>query len=112
MLEALDQWIGADRSNFNLYVGLLLCIFLFSIVTLGILAYRIGELDERRKAIQLKVNQIVLTFLVILLFFFMYMFPEDYYLIYMKLYLLTIISLALLCGAASFLYFFIKEHSC
>lgn len=108
MLQRIDLWMGADINNFNLFIGLIFLIFVPSIILITIFNYKLGENDERKKLIQLKINQVVCISLIV--FLGLYIVTSNNRLTYMKFYLILIISLSLLSGAIASVYYYIKER--
>lgn len=108
MLNRIDLWIENDISHFNVFVGIILIIFILSTITIVFLNYKLGKKDERKNLIQLKVSKVVCISLIVFLCFYLLTAEND--LTYEKQYLTLGISLSLFSGAIACIYYYVRER--
>ena len=107
IFQWIESWLSSDILHFNLFVGMTTLLSLASVVLFSITFKKIGTNDTERLRIKLQISYTMCTSLIVLLAIFILWMPTDT--IYLRQYLIMIISISLLFGAISGLYHYRKE---
>ncbi len=108
MIEFIDAWMNSSVTNFNLFNGITLVLFALSTVLIVIFNKKLGEADERKRVIQLKINQGM--YITLLVFLFLMIATMNNSLVYTKHFLFFGISLSLFAGTCLCIYYYFKER--
>ncbi|RWZ58682.1 hypothetical protein EQV77_06870 [Halobacillus fulvus] len=108
MIEFIDTWMSESGSNLNVFIAVTLTVFAVSTLLIIIFNKKLGETDERKRLIQLKVNQGMYITLLAFLFFMIATVGGS--LDHTKQFLLFGISLSLFAGACLCIYHYYKER--
>lgn len=104
MISLLDSWLNENHFNSTMFVLLTLLLLFLSLGIMLFLNYKLGKKDERKEFLELKMYKSMLTTLILLLFFILISQPIDQ----IKLILSFIVTISILVGSISYLYFFSK----
>ena len=108
IFQWLDDWLASDILHFNFFVGMIMLISFASIIVLSLLMKKIGSEGERKYIIKLRIGNIMFTSLLLFLTLFILWIPTDS--IFYRQYLIALITLSLLVGTISTIYFYWKQR--
>ncbi|WP_342715400.1 hypothetical protein AAG068_18520 [Bacillus paramycoides] len=107
IFQWLENWLANDILHFNLFVGMTTFIMLFSIVVIFTFFKKIKLENEKTYLIKLKIGYHMYSSLLVLLTVCILWMPAG--IIYFRQYIIMIISLSLLVGAISTIYYYQKQ---
>ncbi len=102
IFQWIESWLSSDILHFNLFVGMTPLLSLASVILFSIIFKKIGTNDIERLRIKLQISYTMYTSLLVLLAIFILWMPTNT--IYLRQYLIMIISISLLFGSISGLY--------
>lgn len=108
IFQWLENWLTSDILHFNFFVGITTFISLASIIILSIIFKKIGADDKQRHIIKLQICYSMFTTLLFLLTIFILWMPTNT--IYIRQYLIMLISISILFGAISGIYYYRKQR--
>lgn len=109
IFQWIESWLSSDILHFNLFVGMTTLLSLASVILFSIIFKKIGTNDIERLRIKLQISYTMYTSLLVLLAIFILWKPTNT--IYLRQYLIMIISISLLFGSISGLYHYRKKYS-
>ncbi|PGT19795.1 hypothetical protein COC96_07335 [Bacillus cereus] len=108
IFQWIESWLSSDILHFNLFVGMTTLLSLASVVLFSITFKKIGTNDTERLRIKLQISYTMCTSLIVLLAILILWMPTNT--IYLRQYLIMIISISLLFGSISGLYHYRKKQ--
>lgn len=106
MLNNLDPWLDI-RSNFNLFVGIVTSVGLISVIIYTYFLNKIGKKDEYSLQIRLHVTNSMFISLLVLFTVFSVVVPDET--VYYKQIIYMCFSIAVLVGAISAGYYYVRD---
>ncbi|QWH13286.1 hypothetical protein EXW38_18875 [Bacillus mycoides] len=107
IFQWIESWLSSDILHFNLFVGMTTLLSLASVILFSITFKKIGTNDTERLKLKHQISYTMCTSLLVLLAIFILWMPTNT--IYLRQYLIMIISISLLFGSISGLYHYRKE---
>jgi uncharacterized membrane protein len=105
-MNNLDRWLDVS-SNFNIFIGVITCIGIVSIVIYTLFLNKIGKKDEYSLQIRLNVTNKMFISLIILFTLFVFLVPNN--MLHYKQIIYMCFALTVLVGAVSAAYYYIRD---
>ncbi|MEH7010007.1 6-aminohexanoate hydrolase [Neobacillus niacini] len=109
MIDVLDRWMLENVVNFNIFVGIMMFIYIGSLLVLFFVGKKFGKPDERTNAIYLKIISSMFTTQLIMTGLFISLVDSDIQ--YFRQFLLLFQAIVFLVGAISAIRLYQKEFN-
>ncbi|MGM0890526.1 MAG: 6-aminohexanoate hydrolase [Bacillota bacterium] len=109
MIDVLDRWMLENVVNFNIFVGIMMFIYIGSLLVLFFVGKKFGKPDERTNAIYLKIISSMFTTQLIMTGLFISLVDSDIQ--HFRQFLLLFQAIVFLVGAISAIRLYQKEFN-